>query len=174
MKLFVKAICLVLLISVSLCALSSCFLFKKECKHPVKSEWSVDANNHWRDVTCEHTDLKKYEGAHEDTDSDKKCDTCGYDMNKNGGSTSTTPAIVEYTVTVVDAAGAPVEGVDVRFFMEGRWYLIYSTNFEGEAIASFEEGTYLAKLESVPSKYAMDDTIYEFVNNALTITLQSK
>ena len=90
MKLFVRAISLVLLVSMALCALSSCDLFKKECKHTYSAEWSYDDTNHWRAATCEHTDLRKNEEAHI-LDANNKC-FCGYEKKTSSGGGSSTPA----------------------------------------------------------------------------------
>ena len=175
MKLFVRAISLVLLVSMALCALSSCFLFKKECKHTYSPEWSYDDANHWRPATCEHTDLKSNEEAHI-LDGDGKC-FCGY--VKKSGSGSTTPAgptTETYTVTVVNAAGQAVEGVGVKFVMPQFSTLEKKTDASGKVTADPAKGVECcAMVVSVPDGYVLDATTrYEFVNNAVTITLIAK
>lgn len=48
-------------------------------KHTFTEEWKTDKTNHWRDATCEHTDVKSEEGAHEyNDDCDDTCNVCGY------------------------------------------------------------------------------------------------
>ena len=47
-------------------------------KHSYEDKWTSDENTHWHQATCEHTDLKGDEGAHEFGD-DSVCDVCNYD-----------------------------------------------------------------------------------------------
>ncbi|MBE6533138.1 MAG: hypothetical protein E7676_06545 [Ruminococcaceae bacterium] len=178
MKLFVRAICLVLLVSMSLCALSSCFLFKKECKHTYSSDWSYDETNHWRAATCEHTDLKKNEEAHT-FGSDNKCITCGYEKKSGSGGGSSTPAgptTETFTVTVVDASGAAVSGVEIKFVMPQFSMLPEITDASGKVTADLAKDVECcAMVVSVPNGYVLDATTrYEFTNNAVTITLQAE
>ena len=179
MKLFVRAISLVLLLSVALCALSSCFLFKKECKHPVKEKMVFDDNYHWHEVTCEHTDVKKNMGEHT-FGADNKCSICGYEKksgsSSGGNTTPPAPTTEIYTVTVVNAAGQAVEGVEIKFVMPQFSTLEKKTNASGQVTADLAKGVECcAMVVSVPSGYVLDATTrYTFTNNAVTITLHSK
>ena len=50
-----------------------------EHEHTWATVWSTSETKHWHAATCEgHTDQKKDEGDHVDTNSDGKCDTCEY------------------------------------------------------------------------------------------------
>lgn len=51
-----------------------------EHKHTFSSEWTMDATSHWHAATCGH-DVVDAKGNHVDSDNDKKCDVCKYDMS---------------------------------------------------------------------------------------------
>ena len=51
-----------------------------EHEHAFASDWSSDENGHWHAATCEHTEEKADDDAHEDADGDGKCDVCGYEL----------------------------------------------------------------------------------------------
>lgn len=176
MKLFVRAISLVLLVSMALCALSSCDLFKKECKHTYSAEWSYDDTNHWRAATCEHTDLKKNEEAHT-LDANNKC-FCGYEKKSGSGSTTPPASTTElYTVTVVNTAGQAIEGVEINFVMlQFSTHGGKKTDASGKVTANLEKGVECwAMVVSVPDGYVLDATTrYTFTNNAVTICLKAK
>ena len=175
MKLFVRAISLVLLVSMALCALSSCDLFKKECKHTYSAEWSYDDTNHWRAATCEHTDLKKNEEAHT-FDANNKC-FCGYEKKSGSGSTTPPAPTTElYTVTVVNTAGQAIEGVEIKFVMPQFSTLGKKTDASGKVTADLAKGVdCCAMVVSVPNGYVLDATTrYTFTNNAVTICLKAK
>lgn len=59
-------------------ALASCG--EQPHQHTFAAEWSTDSAQHWHAATCEHTDQKSDLGAHVDSDGDKKCDVCQYNM----------------------------------------------------------------------------------------------
>ena len=54
--------------------------------HSHSSEWKTDANNHWKECSCGD---KANVGAHNDGNSDGKCDVCDYQMANGGGNTET-------------------------------------------------------------------------------------
>ena len=61
-----KVLCIVLacvLLAGVTCAIVLPIALKHE--HAYATEWSNDATNHWHAATCEHTDLKKDEAAHD-------------------------------------------------------------------------------------------------------------
>ncbi len=85
-----RVICFVaaLTVLVSVCIIStSCK--GKNCKHTYDTKWSYDANNHWLAATCGHDEMTKLKGPHADTDGDKKCDTCGYEVISEDNSDDT-------------------------------------------------------------------------------------
>lgn len=45
--------------------------------HTFASDWSKDADGHWKAATCGHS-VKSEEGAHVDENNDGECDTCAY------------------------------------------------------------------------------------------------
>ena len=69
-----KALLVLLCMVLALTALVAC-----GHTHTFEEDWSTDAENHWHDATCEHTEEKDSLGAHVDDDEDFVCDTCGHD-----------------------------------------------------------------------------------------------
>ena len=58
--------------------------------HNPSTAWSTDGDNHWKECArCSGQQLDK--AAHADTDSDEKCDACGYDMPATDTEPGTTP-----------------------------------------------------------------------------------
>ena len=182
------------------------------CEHTFSADWSTDATNHWHAATCEHTEEKSELAAHADANADGKCDVCAYAMSTgNGGSkpgnnnnkpvTPAGPSSVVYTITVVNAEGAPVEGVLVKIVdKENSAYgdSTPATATDAEGKVSFDVAPkqgWFAQIVSAPEGYASEtenkqvagadteDTAddvyvpgffrqYEFDgNNAVTITL---
>ena len=50
--------------------------------HDHGTTWESDANNHWNECSCGD---KANVGAHNDGNSDGKCDVCDYQMANGGG-----------------------------------------------------------------------------------------
>ncbi len=71
---------------------------------------------------------------HNDANGDKLCDTCGKDMPKDPA-----PAPAEgedYTVTVLDHEGNPIEGLTLKFLYEDKATDVYTTDKDGKATAN--------------------------------------
>ena len=76
--------------------------------HTYSDEWTSDENKHWHAATCEHTDLKKDEAAHEPAEAVReneveatcskagsydevvKCSVCGYEISRTKKTIPTT------------------------------------------------------------------------------------
>lgn len=70
-----RAVVLLLVFALSIFGLAAC---KNKHKHTYADQFSYDAENHWRQATCEHTEEKRDFGAHQlDGGS---CKTCGYQV----------------------------------------------------------------------------------------------
>lgn len=82
---------------------------------------------------------------------------------------------VTYTVTVVDANGAPVKDVAVQFCDDNGCRMPVATNTEGVVTLTDLESNFHVTLASVPAGYAADTTEYYFDGElSLTITLQAE
>ena len=81
-----KILVLLLVITTTVSVLSSCSLFNKgeDHKHSFASKWSYSETQHWRAATCEHTEEKNNLGDHLDSDNNKRCDTCDYEIGSAG------------------------------------------------------------------------------------------
>ena len=164
--------------------LSMAVLFSSCASHEhTFGAYTYDDTNHWRPATCEHTDIKDKEAPHSDVDADGKCDICDFEMkkpddsgNNNNNDKPVTPKPVNktYTVTVVNASGAPVAGAEVVFFNGEVLTLPKTTNANGQASATLLEGAWQVMLSTVPEGYAENTTRYTFTDGVVTITLQSK
>ena len=147
--------------------------------HTYSTEWSSDAENHWRPATCEHTEEKKSFAPHYDADSDGKCDVCDYEVaktddsgnNKPGGNDKPAPAPTSaiYTVSVKDNTGAAVAGAEVRFFNGEVYTLPKTTDANGQATADLAIGEWQVMLVSVPEGYVLNAERYTLTDNAATI-----
>lgn len=73
-----KALLVLLCMVLALTALVAC-----GHTHTYEEDWSTDANNHWHDATCEHTEEKSELGAHIDDNEDFICDTCDYVIHEH-------------------------------------------------------------------------------------------
>ena len=79
---------------------------------------------------------------------------------------------VTYTVTVVDANGAPVAGVAVQFCDDNGCRMPVATNAEGIVTLTDVESNFHVTIASVPEGYAEDTAEYYFEDGyELTITL---
>lgn len=99
---------------------------------------------------------------HIDADVNGKCDYCekvlGY----------------VYTVTVVDASGAPIANAKVDLFLDGIAPLNKTTSTGSDGKASFaldKTGNYFAKVTEAPSGYEISSVGVKLVDNAATVTL---
>ena len=99
---------------------------------------------------------------HIDADVNGKCDYCekvlGY----------------VYTVTVVDASGAPIADAKVDLFLDGIAPLNKTTSTGSDGKASFtldKTGNYYAKVTEAPEGYNVPEDKVQLVNNAASITL---
>lgn len=82
---------------------------------------------------------------------------------------------VTYTVTVVDANGAPVKDVAVQFCDDNGCRMPVATNAQGTVTLTEAESNFHVTLASVPAGYAADATEYYFDGALeLTITLQAE
>ncbi len=74
--------CILLALSVALCATAFAACEQPEVHTHTWSDWKSDVNAHWKETTCEeaaHADVYKKEFAvHNDADKDGDCDDCGY------------------------------------------------------------------------------------------------
>ena len=77
---------------------------------------------------------------------------------------------VTYTVKVVDASGAPVEGVAVQFCDDNGCRMPVATNAEGIVALTEAESNFHVTVASVPAGFAADATEYYF-DGALEITI---
>lgn len=57
-----------------------CGWFDESHTHNFSQAWATDVVYHWHAATCEHIGAISERGQHADTDADKLCDTCGYEM----------------------------------------------------------------------------------------------
>lgn len=201
-KILTLAVSVVLLMGVVL-TLSSCSVVDTvkgwfgmgECEHTYAEAWTTDAENHWHAATCEHTEEKGDLAAHADADKDGKCDTCEYKMytpDNNGASKPeqnkpATKTTVVYNVTVVNANGEAVEGVEIKLLDKESTRgdgVIKATDADGKV--SFEvllkEGWY-AIVYTTPAGYGAEmeagdyEGVYHVIkyefdeSNSVTITL---
>ena len=82
---------------------------------------------------------------------------------------------VTYTVTVVDANGAPVAGVAVQFCDDGGCRMPVPTNEQGVVTLTDEESNFHIMLVSVPAGYAADTNEYYFDGELeITVTLNAQ
>lgn len=89
--------------------------------------------------------------------------------------TPTDDGKVTYTVTVVDASGAPVAGVAVQFCDDNGCRMPVATNAEGIVTLTDAESNFHVTLASVPAGFAADATEYYFDGAyELTVTLVSE
>ncbi|MBQ8302290.1 MAG: hypothetical protein IJX97_01925 [Clostridia bacterium] len=51
-------------------------------QHTFVDEWSTDDDNHWKNATCSHTDVKGELSLHIDDDSNGSCDVCAAHVHK--------------------------------------------------------------------------------------------
>ena len=81
---------------------------------------------------------------------------------------------VTYTVTVVDANGAPVAGVAIQFCDDNGCRMPVATNAEGVVTLTDLESNFHVTVASVPAGFAADATEYYFDGAVeLTITLNA-
>lgn len=67
--------------------------------HTASEEWGQDADFHWRSCTACSTVLEETKLSHGDTDSDGKCDTCGYAADAPTQPEPTVPVTTEPVAT---------------------------------------------------------------------------
>ncbi len=81
---------------------------------------------------------------------------------------------VTYTVTVVDANGAPVAGVAVQFCDDNGCRMPVATNEQGVVTLTDAESNFHVTIASVPAGYAADANEYYFDGAfELTVTLNA-
>ena len=81
---------------------------------------------------------------------------------------------VTYTVTVVDANGAPVAGVAVQFCDDNGCRMPVATNADGVVTLTDLESNFHVTIASVPEGFAADATEYYFDGAfELTVTLNA-
>ncbi|MBE6678116.1 MAG: hypothetical protein E7597_04910 [Ruminococcaceae bacterium] len=68
------------------------------------------------------------------------------------------PALIDYTVNVVDADGNPVEGVSVQLCSESACFLPSMTDAEGVVVFQKEEGTYKACIAGTEAYIYFEDS----------------
>ncbi len=82
---------------------------------------------------------------------------------------------VTYTVKVVDASGAPVEGVAVQFCDDNGCRMPVATNAEGIVTLTDAESNFHVTIASVPEGFAADASEYYFDGAfELTVTLNAQ
>ena len=183
-KIISLVLAIALLASMS-CVLSSCdFIFggdsgdntqnggNEQHEHTFAAEWSNDAENHWHNSTCEHTDEKADLAAHKDGDKDNLCDACGYTMKVVEPSKPSVP-VVTYIVDVTDTAGNPVSGVKIILVGENGYTSVKTTNARGRVSFEIEEGEWqIALAEAVEGYSNTVDARYQFTNRKATVVLR--
>ncbi len=68
------------------------------------------------------------------------------------------PALIDYTVKVVDADGNPVEGASVQLCSESACFLPSMTDAEGVVVFQKEEGTYKACIAGTEAYIYFEDS----------------
>ena len=116
--------------------------------------------------------------THTDADGDKLCDNCGKDMPKVPDPDPTPdpePTVGnDYTVTVLDHEGNPIEGLSLKFLYEDKATDTYTTDKDGKATANIptEREVVVEFVElsayGAPSK---KKATFESLEYELTITL---
>ena len=76
--------------------------------------------------------------SHIDSDKNELCDNCGEKMTADPkpDPNPNAPTAHDYTVTVLDHEGAPIEGLSVKFLYEDKESDVYTTDASGKATAS--------------------------------------
>lgn len=86
------------------------------------------------------------------------------------------PTLLTYTISVVDADGNPVEGVEVQMCSaDGTCYLPVKTGANGLADFQKAEGEYYVTIPSCPAGYTIDSNkkhTFEGTSTEMTITLE--
>lgn len=102
---------------------------------------------------------------HFDLDRDNKCDACGADY------TEPDPR-VEFTVTVVDEAGAPMVGVDVSILSNGDNAGGGKTDSSGKVTLTALPGEYMVMVDGLPEYWyaGVSDINLSKDNKAFTVT----
>ena len=121
--------------------------------------------------------------AHVDADKDNKCDNCGDALDCTDHIDADTDGKCDYcekvlgyvyTVTVVDASGAPIANAKVDLFLDGIAPLnkTASTGSDGKITFTLDKtGNYFAKVTEAPSGYEVSSVGVKLVDGAATVTL---
>lgn len=129
--------------------------------HAFPENWSFNPSEHFRTCTL-HPDITESE-AHADENLDGNCDTCEY-VVKNP---------TNFTVTVVDDSGRPVQGAEVKLFTESEEVTLI-TNENGALAYEFMYYEYVkASIVSFPVGYRYtSDAVVEFEGTNMKLILQ--
>ena len=105
---------------------------------------------------------------HVDNNTDGKCDTCGAEVETEGGDDGKSA----YTVTVKDANNAPIAGAVVTIATRNYTSEQITTDADGKATASLKAVGYVkAKVISVPDGYVLPTAEVEFADNKTELTI---
>ncbi len=72
-----KIVCLLFCVVMALSVLAAC---QPEHEHTFNTTWQYDSAEHWKQATCEHTDVVSERAPHVDDDENDLCDVCGCAM----------------------------------------------------------------------------------------------
>ena len=141
-------------------------------EHTFATEWSSDAENHWHNSTCGHTDEKSDMASHKDGDRDNLCDACGYTMKVVEPVKPSIP-VVTYVVDVTDAAGNPISCVKIILVGKNGYTSVKTTNAMGRVSFEIEEGEWQVALAEVVDGYSnTTEGRYQFTNRKAVVVLQ--
>ncbi len=125
----------------ALAAIASAVLISCGHKHTFGDEWEYDSSSHWKSATCEHTDVKGYEGEH--TFEGRTCTVCGY-----------------YYKDTMDMSG--VTFADAEYTYDGEPHSIEATNLpEGVGVSYYGNRRTNAGVYTITAKFIVDLTVYE-------------
>ncbi len=104
---------------------------------------------------------------HTDSDTDGKCDTCGAEVEEEGGDDKT-----DYTVTLKDTNDQPVAGAVLTLTTRNYTSEQITTDADGKATASLKAIGYVkATVVSVPEGYVLPADDVDFDDDKTTLTI---
>ena len=93
----------------------------------------------------------------------------------NNNNTTEDEKGIDYSVTLKDIFGNPIEGISLKFTYDGKETSVVVTDANGVATWSIVEAEYKASFVSVPAGYEGAEEAYYFADGSyeLTITLKA-